>query len=71
MNAFVSGSNTLAAEVTYSYNHGILLLSNVNELFLPYAEFPWFKDQPVKSTFMLKNNRRIISIGRILMWILR
>ena len=46
---FTHGSNTLAAEVTHISSHGIWLLSNDQELFLPYAEFPWFKDQPVKA----------------------
>lgn len=43
------GSNILAAEVTHISSHGIWLLSNDQELYLPYAEFPWFKDQPVKA----------------------
>ena len=68
---FVHGSNTLAAEVTHISSHDIWLLSNDKELFLSYAEFPWFKDQPVKAISMLKNHRRAIFIGRISTWILR
>lgn len=71
MSALTHGSSTLATEVTHISSHSIWLLSHDKELFLPYAEFPWFKDQPVKATFMLKNNRPVISIGWILTWILR
>ncbi|WP_292992815.1 hypothetical protein [Nitrosomonas sp.] len=67
----MAATNTLAAEVTHISSHGIWLLSNDKGLSLPYAEFPWFKDQPVKSIFMLKNNRPVISIARISTWILR
>lgn len=49
MSLFAHGSNTSEAEVTHISSHGIWLLSNDQELFLPYTEFPWFKDQPVKA----------------------
>jgi hypothetical protein len=48
------GSNTLAPEVTHISSHGIWLLSNDKELFLSYEEFPWFKDQPVRSIIHVK-----------------
>ena len=47
MNSQALGKNTLAVEVTNISNHGIWLLTREKELFLPYEEFPWFKDAPV------------------------
>ena len=41
------GKNTLAVEVTNISSHGIWLLTGDKELFMPYDEFPWFKDIPV------------------------
>ncbi len=49
MNSLAHGNNTLAAEVTNISAHGIWLLAHGKELFMPYADFPWFKDQTVKS----------------------
>ncbi|MEJ1364025.1 MAG: DUF2442 domain-containing protein [Candidatus Sedimenticola sp. (ex Thyasira tokunagai)] len=49
MSSLAHGNNTLAVEVTNISSHGIWLLSYNNELFLSYDDFPWFKDQPVKS----------------------
>ena len=54
MSSLAHGSSTSAAEVTHISSHGIWLLSHDKELFLPYAEFPWFKDQPVKSIINVK-----------------
>lgn len=34
-------------EVTNISSHGIWLLTGDKELFLPYDEFPWFKDAPI------------------------
>jgi hypothetical protein len=49
MNSLAHGNNTLAVEVTHISSHGVWLLSHDKELFMSYEEFPWFKDQPVKS----------------------
>lgn len=49
MSSLAHGSSTLAVEVTHISSHGVWLLSNDKELFMSYEEFPWFKDQPVKS----------------------
>lgn len=40
------GSKTLV-EVTNISAHGIWLLAHDKELFLPYEDFPWFKEKPV------------------------
>lgn len=37
------GTSTSVAEVTNVSPHGLWLLLGEEELFLPYAEFPWFK----------------------------
>jgi hypothetical protein len=47
VNSQALGKNTLAAEVTNISRHGIWLLTRDKELFLPFDEFPWFKDAPV------------------------
>ncbi|HGX93283.1 MAG TPA: DUF2442 domain-containing protein [Candidatus Tenderia sp.] len=49
MNSLAHGNSTFAVEITQISSHGIWLLSHDKELFLPYDEFPWFKDQSVKS----------------------
>jgi hypothetical protein len=37
----------LEVEVTNVSKHGFRLLLGDEELFVPFAEFPWFKDAPV------------------------
>ena len=41
------GRNILEAEITNISNHGFWILSNAKELFLPYEQFPWFKDKTI------------------------
>lgn len=41
------GSNTSVVEVTNISAHGLWLLAHDRELFMPYSNFPWFKEQPV------------------------
>jgi hypothetical protein len=41
------GIDTSAAEVTHISAHGIWILIDDEELALPYAEFPWFRDATV------------------------
>ncbi len=47
MNSQALGKSTSLAEVTNISSHGIWLLTREKELFIPYEEFPWFKDAPV------------------------
>ena len=54
MSSLAHGNNTLAVEVTNISSHGIWILYNDKELFMSYEEFPWFKDQPVKSIFKVE-----------------
>ena len=48
MSLFASGKNTLAVEVANISAHGIWLLAHEKELFMPYKDFPWFKNQTVE-----------------------
>ncbi len=49
MNSLAHGNNTLAVEITNISKHGIWLLAHNKELFMSYEDFPWFKDQAIKS----------------------
>ena len=41
------GKRTLTVEVTHISKHGIWLLTENGELFIPFDKFPWFKDAPI------------------------
>lgn len=47
MKSSAPGTPTSRVEVTNVSAHGIWLLAGERELFLPYDEFPWFKDAPI------------------------
>ena len=49
MSSLAHGNKTLAVEVTNISAHGVWLLAHNKELFMSYSDFPWFKDQTVKS----------------------
>ena len=42
------GTSTLAAEVTRVSRHGFWLLLNGEELLLPFADFPWFRQATIE-----------------------
>ena len=46
MSSLMHGNNILAVEITNISTHGVWLLARNKELFMPYDDFPWFKDQP-------------------------
>ncbi len=48
------GRNILAAEVTNITRHGIWLLVDERELFMPFDEFPWFKNASVNAILKLE-----------------
>lgn len=48
MNSKMLGKRTFQVEVTNISSHGIWILTSDRELFMPYEEFPWFKDVPIK-----------------------
>jgi hypothetical protein len=49
MCSLAPGQNTSEVEVTNISTHGVWLLVRDKELFMSHEDFPWFKDQPVKS----------------------
>ncbi|GMR09167.1 MAG: DUF2442 domain-containing protein [Gammaproteobacteria bacterium] len=49
MSSLAHGSNTSVVEVTHISAHGVWLLTHGKELFMSYEDFPWFRDQAVKS----------------------
>ncbi|GJL62682.1 MAG: hypothetical protein NPIRA04_13360 [Nitrospirales bacterium] len=49
MSSLAHGKNTSVVEVTHISSHGVWLLSHSKELFMSYADFPWFKNQAVNA----------------------
>ncbi len=41
------GTSILEVEVTNISKHGVWLLLEAEELFMPFSEFPWFRDAPI------------------------
>jgi len=41
------GASILEVEVTNVSKHGFWLLLEDEELFVPFSEFPWFKEAPI------------------------
>jgi len=49
MNSLAHGDNTFPVEITHISSHGVWLLTDQEELFMSYQDFPWFKNQPVNA----------------------
>jgi hypothetical protein len=47
MTSILPGASTLDVELTNVSSHGFWLLLGPDELFVPFAEFPWFKEAPI------------------------
>lgn len=47
MSLSMPGDNTSAVEITNISNHGVWMPAHDHEMFMPYAEFPWFREQSV------------------------
>ncbi|MBW2186577.1 MAG: DUF2442 domain-containing protein [Deltaproteobacteria bacterium] len=47
MNSLAHGKNISQVEVTHISSHGVWLLLSGTEYFMPYTQFPWFKDARV------------------------
>lgn len=47
MKSAALGNSTLGPEVTNVSQHGFWLLLGQEELFLPFDQFPWFRDAPI------------------------
>ncbi len=41
------GASTSAVEVTNVSRHGFWMLIEGRELYLPFADFPWFREAPI------------------------
>lgn len=41
------GTGTSTAEVTHISPHGVWVLVDSRELFMPFDQFPWFREAPV------------------------
>ena len=49
MSSATHGTSTSGAEVTNISRHGVWLLLDDQEYFLPFEEFPWFKKAPIEA----------------------
>jgi len=58
MNSLAPGKNTSAIEVTNISAHGIWILVRDKELFMSYEDFPWLKDQTVKTITNVEEQSR-------------
>ncbi|MFO1364485.1 MAG: DUF2442 domain-containing protein [Burkholderiales bacterium] len=47
MTSVAPGTSTLEVEVTNVSKHGFWLLIRDQEVFVPFSEFPWFKDASI------------------------
>lgn len=47
MTSALPGTSTSDVEVTNVSAHGFWLLLEAEELFMPFSEFPWFKEAPI------------------------
>ena len=54
MSSQMLGKNISITEVTNISSHGIWLFSKGKEFFMPYDEFPWFKDAPLGKALNVK-----------------
>lgn len=54
MSLSAPGNSISTVGVTNISAHGIWLLAHDREFFLPYASFPWFREQPVSAIINLE-----------------
>lgn len=54
MNSLARGKNISPVEITHISSHGVWLLTSSEELFMSYADFPWFKNQPVNAILQVE-----------------
>lgn len=53
MKSLASGTSTSAAEVVGISKFGVWVYAAGKEFFLPYEDFPWFRDAKVSSVYNL------------------
>ncbi|MEW6443800.1 MAG: DUF2442 domain-containing protein [bacterium] len=51
------GRRTSAVEITNISKHGLWVMVDGEELFLPFSEFPWFKSAPLEAVFHVERPR--------------
>ena len=54
MSSVPLGTSTSAAEVTNISRHGVWLLVDERELFMPFDDFPWFRNASVDSVLKVE-----------------
>ena len=54
MTSATLGASISTVEVTNISQHGFWVLLNDDELFLPFSEFPWFRDAAVRKIFLVE-----------------
>ena len=61
MKSEIAGKDTLEVEVTNISLHGFWLLIGEKEYFLPFTDFPWFKDARISeiSDVSLQNDEHL------------
>ena len=63
------GTDTSAVEVANISKHGFWLLLDDRELFVAFAESPWFRQAPVSGFSMCNYLIRVTSTGLTWTWI--
>ena len=58
MTSVLPGASTLDVEVTNVSTHGFWLMLGTEELFVPFSQFPWFKDAPIAKLRLLTSAAR-------------
>ena len=54
MSSIPLGTSTSAAEVTNISRHGVWVLVDERELFMPFEDFPWFRNASIDSVLKLE-----------------
>jgi len=49
-----AGKSISAAEITNISSHGVWIIVRAKEYFLPYEDYPWFKDAKVREIVNVK-----------------
>ncbi len=57
MSSVPLGTSTSAAEVTNISRHGVWMLIDERELFMPFEDFPWFRNASVDSVLKLERTQ--------------
>ena len=58
------GSATLAVEITHVSRHGFWLLLDNEELVVPFADFPWFKQATIEQLLNVTDQVDMVSAVR-------